>query len=454
MKNKVFLRVQNLLQDLKIRARGFCGILKKSIWLIFPKNIQRKVVSFLKASSEKDKRVQQEVCLESVLNKRRDSGNSLEWCSEVSHILGVKDLDTNLLEYSELFLRAVEERRALQNFSRNFIEKFEKACVQIDHKALGCEGWLNLAYLTFLNGLFYSACLIRDKAIERALSQDEGDSLEVNVLIKAFKAAVDCSDFMSAERSLNRLEKILGMRKYSQNVKAYLLLNKGEVEKARKILTKKFNRQDRKFARYIRNKSVAVVGPASSEKSLENEINSFDVVIRNNLISGAYSPKGIKAEYRADCSYYNGWVASEICKKNQIRFLEQYDYCMFKYIEFDYQKSFKKRGKAREAKMPVFFFNGSPNMIPIILYDLLNFEPNRIKVFNVNFYLAKTVYKKDYYNKEMFKGRRSLAAHDALSNFNFVRNLYKVDLIEADEECTFVLEMSPQEYSKRLEEYY
>jgi len=296
--------------------------------------------------------------------------------------------------------------------------------------------------------------LIRDKAIESALYQGDGDSLEVNLLIKAFKAAVDCSDFVSAGRSVNRLEKILGMRRYSQDMKAYLLLNKGEMEKARKILTRKFNKEDRKFARYIKDKSIAIVGPASSAKSPEEEINSFDIVIRNNLVSEAYAPKGIKGQYRAECSYYNGWVSNEINKKNQSRFLEQYDYCIFKSLDFDYQKDFKKKGKAREVKMPVFFFNGSPNMIPIILYDLLNFEPSRVKLFNVNFYLARTIYNKDYYNKDMFKGRRSLAAHDALSNFNFVRNIWKADLIETDEECTSVLEMSPQEYCKRLEEYY
>jgi len=112
------------------------------------------------------------------------------------------------------------------------------------------------------------------------------------------------------------------------------------------------------------------------------------------------------------------------------------------------------------AKTPEeYWLQGWPNMIQIALFDLLAFEPARIKVFKINFYLSETLHYKGYQTRHvniddpkfLFKGH---ACHHIVRQLDFIRQMVKNQLIEVDETCEKIIGMTDDEYLKAMEDLY
>ena len=113
-------------------------------------------------------------------------------------------------------------------------------------------------------------------------------------------------------------------------------------------------------------------------------------------------------------------------------------------------------------------------MIQNVCFDVLNFRPKKIKLFNLNFRLAQEAhhegYKPDSKAHELYVKNSGItyhklwprqivttggfAHHDLLSQLNFTRNLWRNKKVEVDDVCAEVLLMSNKEYLARMEKIY
>ena len=119
--------------------------------------------------------------------------------------------------------------------------------------------------------------------------------------------------------------------------------------------------------------------------------------------------------------------------------------------------------------MNTFLFNGSSTAVPNALFDILHFQPRRVKVFHANFWLSHGSYYSGYAmtkrEKEMvgsgadnpfgsWSWKGTFSGHDFLSQVNFVRNLWAAGLIEVDGPCEEVLSLTSHGYLSAMQDIY
>jgi hypothetical protein len=196
------------------------------------------------------------------------------------------------------------------------------------------------------------------------------------------------------------------------------------------------------FDKLIRGKRVFIAGPLS-DGIMEEDVKEFDVMIfiKSQKIS-------LLKQFRKFTliAYYN---AFNIRKGSFDDFYKSHEntitfFCL------------KKSGNVVASQNVRIFINnpvllcGGPMMLQNILFDILTFAPEKIRISSFNFYATAKIYADQYlstkwFNDTLFK-RTSFADHDLLANFLFVRHLVSRNIVEADEITQNVLAMTDEEY--------
>lgn len=217
---------------------------------------------------------------------------------------------------------------------------------------------------------------------------------------------------------------------------------------------------ERKFSNLIKDKRVAVLGPSSGAFKSDEILNEFDVVIRINY-RGADRLSDESRKCTTDISYYNTGASESISTYNDLTFFSDLKMTVFKKSTYRYQKDLVLDGKARHliSSTSPYMYQGFGTMIQEVLLDLFYFSPKRIKVFNINLFLARSAverHQKGYYFEEYKQGMNewmiwSYAIHNIISNYELTKLWFDLGCFEADEELTDVLALGKTEYLKRME---
>lgn len=358
-------------------------------------------------------------------------------------------------EYIVTLLKSIKRRNLYHDFSDSAQDSLIELTSNLDPLSLPKTKWLGLHYLCLLNGLFKTAYLVRQKAIEKAYFDAENH--RIGYLSAAFRAGIDQAEFEKARAYLDQLQKKDIKNSYNE-FESYYYLNTGNLGAFRKIKEKKFDSRDQKFMNYIEGKSLAIVGPAPSDEEHGEEIDSFDIVVRFNYRGFGSLPDNKKFGKRTDMSYYNMPFIKEI---NEIKLnpFREIDFAVFKKIEYPIQENLIDAKKGRLRRKNYHFFNGTPLGGSHALYDILHFLPERVKLFNINFYLSKNPYYRGYSEKDFIKfidtlNFLSFARHDMVSNINFTRNLWNAGLIEVDKCCEDVIRLPTYDYLSAMEKLF
>lgn len=368
-------------------------------------------------------------------------------------------------DYIREFLCAIEKRLSLDvafdEESRALIQRTRG----LPHTCLPSIRWILLYYASIRNGLFMVGGAVREKAIESAYNEATCSSAGTECLVRAFKAGIDQGDFEMAGQILDRLNARSPECEQIDDLRFYYFLNTGDMEQVRAIVGPKLSLEDRWFGEYIAGKSVAIVGPASSKHDVGAEIDSFDIVARFSY-RGLF-PEPIIYGRKLNISYYNGEDLINISKTDDFGFFDDIEVAVFKALRYPFQIPLLKARRARLQKTNGFLFSGSANAVPNALFDILHFQPGRVKVFHSNFWLAHESYHAGYAmskgEKEMGGGstdmflshwRETFSGHDFLSQVNFVRNLWRAGLVEVDESCKKVLSLTSDGYLSAMADIY
>ena len=230
---------------------------------------------------------------------------------------------------------------------------------------------------------------------------------------------------------------------------------------------------DKKYLKFISKSEMLIVGPLkiNINKSYHNKV----IVITNDL----YLPKDKKNNFivyfnlsvghRILASYHNYLKNKQI--KKILEILDTYFFSCFKsneLIEINKKKIIKDKwydNKRIFFKADSILLNSvGPNMIQNITYDLLIHNPKKISLTGVSFYLEKILYDKNYikrksligFGKRNYKKKivyHQLKKHDPISNFTFIRNLWKRKIINVTDDVKKILELSEASYSLKLDRY-
>ena len=217
--------------------------------------------------------------------------------------------------------------------------------------------------------------------------------------------------------------------------------------------------------KYLEGKSVAVVGPAPTGALCGAEIDGYDVVIRT-CYTGTLPGSVEEFGSRTDMSNYAILVSLqweyEEDRPSYLRDLQHYTYSSVlsraRFLQED-----GRSGKAHLVWPLPHFYHKHPNAIQRILHDVLQYPVGRIKVFKSNFFLSSKSYT-DQYVRPDYDGKQSKGSsgpmlfrqtllwnHDLLCQLAFVRNLWRAGIIDVDDACRQVLELTNEQYMERME---
>ncbi len=221
---------------------------------------------------------------------------------------------------------------------------------------------------------------------------------------------------------------------------------------------------DINFYNKIYNKTIAVVGPASPLSENGEQIDRYDYVVRVNTLIGGKVPITLdkfKTGLRTDIIYYNDDMVNRWC--DIIMSPENVHWNVFKNKKNCEKFINLSKNKSCSNQTTLDFLNGSTTagamMIPNILFDLLKYNPKKIKIFNVDFYLSGFNYMKvykNYINKARNEKRfvKELRKHDAFFNYKLIKLFLNNKRIAIDKMGMIPLKMNSHDYASRLHKHF
>ena len=281
-----------------------------------------------------------------------------------------------------------------------------------------------------------------------------------HLLPEAVKAALELGQAETALQWINEKDLTIIPPDLLDALTAHAHTLIGNKAEALRYWEARYSPEDRQYAEFLRGKSIAIVGPATPEGEPGEEIDSFDIIIRTNFNSSK-PPDARVFGSRTDVSYYN--YATILYHPEQIKSAAP-SLCWVNLkvpaveITEGRNASEKNRG-TRPFFVPESIFPfGYPNAIPCILFDLLAFEPERIKLFGVNFFASANSYSSHYAPSSGDSSSQTISSalrkHDPFSQLNFVASHLRGGLILADSLSGEILALNMSTYAERLHRTY
>lgn len=209
--------------------------------------------------------------------------------------------------------------------------------------------------------------------------------------------------------------------------------------------------------RLVRGKRVAIVGPADSGAGMGDIIDSYDVVIRTRFKPEIPAANGEQLGRRTDIAYLNGLDLRQFGTEIENNAREG----TLKLVvarQLSYATRFRGEAKWLRYSRNEFSlnFHGVPLAIPRIIYDVMQFEPAEIGLFNVDMYSGSSSFVEGYRPGE--NGLRPgsalndvIVVHDLLADFRFLQGAYATGVIAAMGPVEDLLNLTSGGYLERLE---
>jgi hypothetical protein len=211
---------------------------------------------------------------------------------------------------------------------------------------------------------------------------------------------------------------------------------------------------DNLFLNKIQNKSVAIVGPSNSKVLRGREIDKFDIVIRTNSTSVLNKRTNVFGK-KTSVIYFNS-NRVRINLPNIKKISKEVEWLVFK-SKNDLKKTGLRKKFLRFSKSPQnLMYLSNPMALQIIIYDILRFNPSKVKLFYFDLYSTTKAYNKNYKSFDLSKQEisNSIRAHDMIGCFNFTKQFYDLKLIDIDYKTCKILKSSLSSYAKKLDNLY
>ena len=355
-------------------------------------------------------------------------------------------------EYSNVFMRfpksllaeMVELIQLMKKDKKEFVNRYDKlieSCSEIPIYALTARYWKSLYIFAFSNGLFRLGKIFRQNALKICLG--------FKAPRKQFVSAKAHAELGNYDIAINRIKKhkrllvlLHSSERYRKDVKQFEILMY--------ILTGAYVSEAKdEYTEYLKNYDLVICGPAPTNEIKQKT--SREVVIRIGYTGLENLPINEKG-YSADITYYTKTKEKDIDAEQLIRNEEVH------YVVIKDGSETSESNSPRIIYIDEFynvFFSGHPNMIPVVLIDVLTrTSPKTVSVEQTSLFLGE-VYQEGYINKrhdELWWD--SFALHDSISQYVFLEHLYKRNIIIPDKTLLEILQLGCEQYLVAMEKQY
>jgi len=376
------------------------------------------------------------------------SGKSKEWyglyLAFIELIEYIKTDDSDMKEsVNELFLVKIKE------FSKSFNQNLEA-------EFLPHTVWFIMANLFLLVQKYQLYYYARENALKSILALTNTPKVKVAQYRLTAMAESHSLDEYDKLKDILLKKETSYLQQHLQLIGAtelYFGRKKSAIEFYKKFLTP----LEQKFASYISNKSVAIVGPIDSGLNLGDEIDSYDIVLRFNYMGTEKLSQNNFGKKTNISFYIEARLWGDRIEYEKISWMNELDWVIIdtphSLDDISFMGVTKPIRKRYYAAHPFAnpMFKGASSGIQRAILDLMRFNVKKIKVFNTNLFLENN-YDINYASRgklgvEYF----NFHWHDPLSNFIFLKRLQSFSLIESDEVLDKILKMSKKEYIEALE---
>lgn len=214
------------------------------------------------------------------------------------------------------------------------------------------------------------------------------------------------------------------------------------------------------YSKFIKKKKIALFGMAPIKKNI-NEIKNFDVLVL--------------------LSYFNKFQVKKLPKINIVSYYSDFffntkSHLIKKNLDMNFILT-KKLGRLKKIKnyqvktFSIFqdIMFGTPTLLIGTVLDLIKKNPSKVKLFNstLNHPLKSQLFgstkksEKSLYDHSFKKYVGALyspvpgfGTHDRISEFLILRSLFYLDLISADENLKYVLNLKTEKFAENMESFY
>ena len=214
------------------------------------------------------------------------------------------------------------------------------------------------------------------------------------------------------------------------------------------------------FREMVANRTVAIVGPVIEGRHNGAEIDSYDVVIRTNVVASApRSERVFDAQgSRTDISYFSSFVSQELFGEIQEAVENRHiSMAVMPPSIFAYRRQLvSEPGDLRyNPGEPTAFLRAMSFAIQRIVHDIFRYSPSSVKIFNVDFFVTSAAYKKNYRVAELLADidpNYLGSNHDYRSDFEFMKCLREQSIVKADADVHKLLGRTTDEYLALLDQ--
>ncbi|MFM2629159.1 hypothetical protein AAFX20_17160 [Vibrio chagasii] len=353
----------------------------------------------------------------------------------------------------EILYKCLSNNSALDKATR---EVLINVINEIDIRHSDFDGWMLAFYIVMHTGNFDIAYVFRENAKKSLYERYRLGYFNQSHIYQLLALALEDEN---SELYLDIKEKIA-----SPSEKESLILEQldfiyycccGELEYLKLNKTKNNDR----FYGYIRNKKVAIIAPTSVDLFDASEIDSKDIVVRLNYSSSGQGCDPLHKGLKTNISYYNNITMGKINSEHNSLVPEELDFVVTK-RPLDLNGRDTKCSESFDSAL----LNGSFNLLPNALFDLMMFSPDEIKIFHsdmqvkpssrvAKYYAEKSVFNDDELHKKHVA--KSFSVHDPFGQHSLMRQVVENnEHILVDDMLKNVLGMTPQEYAFELTENY
>jgi len=307
-------------------------------------------------------------------------------------------------------------------------------------------------YFRYL-GLYEIGLKFRDTALDILISENPKN---LN-LLENMKRLIICiqlekiKSFVELEKEIARLNGISNLNKKWLRQSGAIYFNKNELKQ------KSWSQENKIFAQYLKNKSIAIVGPLEMNTDLNLEIDNHDIVIRFHFDGRNKLSKKNRKGLKVSITYFNG-ERGDYFRKTQSFIPVELDWIVYKkkYNNFDYPNSKKHQNmRSLDFAQPLVPSHGNFNLLPICIADLIFHGAENIYIYANDLELTPTR-EKNYYPKTWnYHGKekelQNESDHDPLTQFDFIKQMFEKKILKGDSRFTDVMGMSRQQFAQKIQ---
>ena len=378
--------------------------------------------------------------------------------------------------YVSEIIKSLKETRQNPSKRKDACEQILKKTLKLSPKQTSAHGWKLVSLALSGLGCIRAGTIARNFCLEMALAESASGDASIRTKNLAIKGLLESRRFDEARKLIEeRVSSIDALSVDDTYIDYLALLNQRQPEVTVETPVIK-SEVEKLFASLVTGKRIALVAPGVIDKEYGQEIDSHDTVFRVKFNGRSAMPDEKYVGRRCDITSHNSDLLT-LAKLNKLGTNVLISDAP------DLKLIVAKKGEfATIDKIPVKSMNGLPPTFlttatsgTLLLFEILRFSPENIKLFGFDFYTNREIYNEALLSKyksssnpdgadrrehswtgdsfSIHSVARSHISHDLKSDFLLVKNLYELSgLIDGTPEVLEILNLTADEYDARLEE--